>query len=92
MDLKDIVAPKWVLSTKRGWGMVLTFAGSLLPFVNMWVKAKTGIEIDAPMVALIGEAMANAIDAVGVLVGVLLWVWGSFRPTAPLTVLPPKTE
>jgi hypothetical protein len=92
MDIKDIEKPKWAMATKRGWGMALTFAGTLLPFVNMWVKNKTGVEIDAPMVALVGEAVGGVIDAVAVATGVVLWVWGSFRPSAPITVLPPKAE
>jgi hypothetical protein len=90
MELKDIVQPKWVAETKRGWGMILTFAGTVLPMVNMWVQSKTGVAIDAPMVALFGEAVNNVISSVGTFVGVCLWVWGSFRPTAPVTLMPRK--
>lgn len=92
MELKDVTAPKWVFATKRGWGMALTFLASVLPFVNVFVKKYTGIEIDAPMVSLVGEAVTHLIDSVGLAVGVALWVWGSFRPTAPLTVMPTKAE
>lgn len=89
MDMKDVVPPKWVLSTKRGWGMFITFVMTLLPMLNVWLTSK-GIEISAPMVQLVGSGVAGVIDAVGILIGIALWVWGSFRPTAPLTVLPPK--
>jgi hypothetical protein len=56
----------------------------------MWVQAKTGVAIDAPMVALVGEAFTNMITSVGTFAGVCLWVWGSFRPTSPITALPSK--
>jgi hypothetical protein len=91
MELKDVAAPKWALETKRGWGMLLTFAGTLVPFINMF-GAKYGITVEAPMVALFGEAIGNVISSVGVATGVVLWVWGTMRPTAPITALPPKAE
>lgn len=87
MELKDIVKPKWALETKRGWGMALTFVGTAMPFVTVMAKQYFGINIDAGMVALVGEAVTNLIDSVAVVSGVVLWVWGSFRPTAPLTLL-----
>lgn len=89
MEMKDVVAPKWVMSTKRGWGMALTFVSTLMPMINVWL-AGWGVHLDAPMVALIGEAGTQLIDSLGLAVGVALWVWGSFKPTAPLTVAPPK--
>jgi hypothetical protein len=89
MEIKDVVKPKWALETKRGWGMVLTFAGTVMPMVNMWLATK-GVHVDAPMITLFGEAVNQLIDSVAVVAGVALWVWGSFRPTAPVTVLPPK--
>lgn len=89
MEIKDVVQPKWVMSTKRGWGMLLTFVSTMLPMLNIWLSGK-GINIDGPMVAIFGEAVTQLIDAIGLVVGVALWVWGSFRPTAPVTVLPPK--
>lgn len=90
MELKDIEKPKWALETKRGWGMVLTFAGTLMPVITIYSKQWFGVAIDAPMVALVGEAVSGVIDAVAVAAGVVLWVWGSFRPTAQINVLPPK--
>jgi len=84
MELKDVVAPKWVLSTKRGWGMVLTFVGTALPFVNVYATQWLGHPLDAGMVALVGQSVTNFIEAVGQVAGVALWVYGSFRPTAPL--------
>ena len=89
MELKDVVQPKWVMETKRGWGMVLTFAGTVVPLVNLY-GAQYGIHIEPPMIALFGEAVGNVISSVGVAIGVVLWVWGSFRPTAPLNAMPPK--
>jgi hypothetical protein len=89
MELKDVVQPKWALETKRGWGMVLTFAGTVVPFINLY-GAKYGVNIEPPMIALFGEAVGNVISAVGVATGVVLWVWGSMRPTAQITTLPPK--
>ena len=92
MELKDIVEPKWALATKRGWGMLLAGVSTVLPFVNEYTKGKWGVSIDAPVVALAGEVGANLIDAVGLAVGYGLWIWGTFRPSAPLTVLPPKAD
>jgi hypothetical protein len=91
MELKDIVQPKWVLSTKRGVGMLLTFLTTLLPFLSGWAATK-GVHIDAPMVALFGQVIGGVIDAVGTLVGFGLMIWGMWRPTAPLAALPPKEE
>lgn len=92
MELKDIEEPKWALATKRGWGMLLTGASVILPFANEYAKAHWNFAIDAPMVALVGQAVSGVIDSVGLAVGTGLWVWGSMRPSsaAPLTVLPPK--
>ena len=90
MELKDVVAPKWVLSTKRGWGMLLTFAGTALPFVNMYANQWFGVHIDAPMISLVGDSVTNLLNDFGTFVGVCLWVYGSFRPTAPLQALPVK--
>jgi hypothetical protein len=91
MELKDVVLPKWALETKRGWGMLIVFAGTVVPFINMY-GAQYGIHIEPPMVALLGEAVGSVISSVGVAVGAVLWVWGSMRPTAPITALPPKAE
>jgi hypothetical protein len=91
MELKDIVQPKWVMATKRGWGMLLTFAGTVVPLINLY-GAQYNIHVEPPMVSLLGEAVGNVISSVGVAAGVVLWVWGSFRPTAPVTVAPPKAE
>lgn len=88
-DMVDVVPPKWVMTTKRGWGMFITFVVTLLPMLNLWLASK-GWEVTIPMVQTIGSAGVGVIEAVGFAVGVALWVWGSFRPTAPLTVLPPK--
>jgi hypothetical protein len=87
MELKDVAKPKWMLETKRGWGMVLTFIGTTLPFVSMLAHQYLGVKIDAPMVALVGEAVNQLIDSAAVVIGVFLWVWGSFRPTAPIALL-----
>lgn len=89
MEIKDVVAPKWVPTTKRGIGMIVTFFTAVLPILSGWLATK-GVHIDAPMVALFGQALGNVVDAVGTFVGLVLWVWGSFKPTAPLAVLPPK--
>lgn len=85
----DMVPPKWVLSTKRGWGMLITFVSTMLPVVSVWLAAK-GINIEPGMVTQLGEAVGNLIEQVGVVVGLVLWVWGSFRPTAPITMVPPE--
>lgn len=90
MELKDISQPKWVPTTKRGVGMILAFFTTLLPFISGYVKVHYGVTLDAPLVALFGEVLTNLITTVGTVVGFVLWVWGSFRPTGPLTVLPPK--
>jgi hypothetical protein len=89
MELKDVVKPKWAMETKRGWGMLLTFVGTAMPFVTLMAKQYLGVNIDAPMIALVGEAVNQLIDSVAVVSGVVLWVWGSFRPTssAPLSLL-----
>jgi hypothetical protein len=81
------VTPKWVLETKRGWGMVLTFATTVLPIVNSWVSAKWGVSLDAPFVMALGDAVTSMIDSVGLVIGLVLWFVGSMRPTAPLTLL-----
>lgn len=90
MELKDIEKPKWALETKRGWGMALTFLGTAMPFVTVMAKQYFDINIDAAMVAVVGEAVSQLIDSVAVVAGVVLWVWGSFRPTAPLQLVPVK--
>lgn len=89
MDLKDVVAPKWIFATKRGWGMVITFVTTMLPMLNVWMSGM-GYSIDPGLVSLVGETGAQLLDTVGLVIGVALWVWGSFRPTAPITVLPPQ--
>lgn len=85
MDIKDIVPPKPFEATKRGWGLIAAAVAAVLPYVNGLIADITGIHIDAPIVALVGEAVTRIIDAVGVGAGVALFVWGSIFPTAPLT-------
>ncbi len=80
--------PKWVLTTKRGIGMLMVVLASVMPVAGAWVKAKWGWEVDAPMVAVFGERLYGVVDAVALVSGFVLWVWGSFRPTAPLSVTP----
>jgi len=84
--MDEIMQPKWVLATKRGWGMTITGLTSLLPLLDTWVSMKWGVHISAPVVDLVGQAGTHVLDAIGMAVGVVLWVWGSFRPTAPLTL------
>lgn len=86
-SMTDVMQPKFVLSTKRGWGMVITAVTTAIPVVNLFGASK-GIHIDGPMVALVGQSVGAALDAIGVACGVMLWVWGSFKPTAPLTLFP----
>ena len=90
MELKDIVEPKWALQTHRGWGMLITFLSTGLPFVNVYAQQWLGHGIDPGVVSLLGEAGARLIDDIGIAVGVCVWVYGTFFPTAPITVLPPK--
>lgn len=84
----EITKPKFILDTKRGWGMLITGVAAMVPFLSYYVEAWTGVKLDAAMVAMLGEAGVMVIDAAATVVGVGLWVWGSFRPTAPLVVNP----
>ena len=79
-----IEQPKWVLSTKRGWGMVITGLTVAVPLIAQF----TGLPLDQAVVNTVGQTVATGIDVVGTLVGVGLWIYGSFRPTAPLKLLP----
>jgi len=88
VEMKDIVAPKWMMATKRGWGMVIAGLSAGLPMFSWWLAGK-GINVDLPMITLFGETVSQMLDSVGLVVGFVLWVWGSMRPTAPITVLPP---
>lgn len=76
--------PKWVLTTKRGWGMVLTGLTVVLPFVSQF----TGVPLDPGIVSAVGQTVATGIDVAGALAGLTLLIWGAFRPTAPLKLLP----
>lgn len=79
-------SPKWVLETKRGWGMLIAAVVMIVPFVNQYL----GLGIDAAVVGTLGETVTKLIDAVAAVVATVLMIWGMWRPTAPLTLLPPK--
>jgi hypothetical protein len=89
LELKDVVAPKWMMYTKRGWGMLIAGLAAGLPAISWWLESK-GIHIDLPMIKVFGEAVSNAMDSIGLVIGFGLWFWGSMRPSAPLTVFPPS--
>lgn len=81
--------PKWWLETKRGWGMLITAVMGLITYAGPLLSQWTGIPIDAAFVGLVGQVVANLLEAIGFCIGFYLWVVGSFRPTAPITVTKP---
>jgi len=85
MNMSDVMQPKWWLATKRGWGILLAGGATFIPMVATLV----GLPIDASTVGVGGEIVTNWLESTGQLIGFGLLVWGSFRPTAPLSVTKP---
>lgn len=73
-------APKWWLDTKRGVGMAMVGLGTLVPILGAWF----GVTVDASTVGELGTTLAQWFDVTWNVVGTVLWVVGSFFPTAPL--------
>jgi len=90
VDMTEIVPPKWWLATKRGWGMLITGVMAGLPLAAGLIYSWFGVNITPEMVSNVNTAVLDWIEATGTVIGVALWVYGSFRPTAPLTVGKPK--
>lgn len=84
-ELKDFVAPKWWLDTKRGIGMFMVGLGTAVPVLGAWF----GVTLDPAVITETGQQVAVWFDVTWNIVGFVLWVWGSFRPTAPLAVMKP---
>lgn len=78
--------PKWMLATKRGWGLVIMGAGFALPLLAGYM----GITYDPGAVNTLAADGVAWVAATGKLVGSVMALYGMFRPTAPMTVLPPK--
>ena len=92
VDMTEIVPPKWWLQTKRGWGMVITFVTAVLPVFGVWVSSLLGVDITPDLVSALDSVVLRWIEASGTVLGLALWVWGSFRPTAPLQVSKPAEK
>lgn len=85
----DITPTVWVLNTKRGWGMLIVGATGFVNFISPIIEQYTGIKIDAPMLATIGDVGQQVIEHAAYIVGGLLMVWGMFRPTGDLSIKKP---
>jgi hypothetical protein len=80
--------PKWFLMTKRGVGMAIAAALVVLPFANQYF----GLHLDVTVVKALGDSLSSWLDVSLKVFSAVLMVWGMFRPTGPLTVLPPKKD
>lgn len=82
MKMTDYMQPKWWLSTKRGIGMAMVAVGAVVPVVGAYM----GLTIDVATWGQFTAAVAQWFEVTWNVVAYGLWLFGSFYPTAPLTV------
>ena len=73
-------ASKWWGSSLTIWGSFITTLATVLPVVGPFL----GIDITADMVHQLGTGVAQAIQAVGGVVGILMTIYGRVRVTQSL--------
>jgi hypothetical protein len=85
MNMSDYMQPKWWLETKRGVGMAMVALGVAVPMIAGW----TGVTIDPATVGAMGAEIAKWFEVTWNVVAYALWLMGSFRPSAPITIAKP---
>lgn len=83
--MTDVMQPKWWLDTKRGIGMAMLALGQAVPIIGAWF----GVTVDAAMVGDLAANIAQWFDVTWNVIGGVLLLWGSWRPTAPLSFTKP---
>ena len=85
MKMSDYMQPKWFLETKRGVGMLMAGVGALVPMVGAYF----GVTIDAVTWGQFAAEVAKWFEITWNVMAYALWIAGSFRPSAPITVTKP---
>jgi hypothetical protein len=84
-NMSDYMQPKWFLETKRGVGMAMAAVGVAIPMIAVW----TGVTLDAASVGAFTSELVKWFEVTWNVVAYVMWVWGSFFPSAPLSVRKP---
>lgn len=85
LNMSEYMQPKWWLETKRGVGMAMAAAGQLIPLAAVYM----GVTIDAANWGAFAAEVAKWFEITWNVVAYFLWIYGSFFPTAPLSVKKP---
>jgi hypothetical protein len=71
---------KWIALSLTLWGVLITAGSALAPVV--------GIDITPEGWAEVNESGASLLNALGVVVGSALTIWGRFRAASKVTLFP----
>lgn len=85
MNMTDYMQPKWWLDSKRGIGMAMAGLGAVIPAV----AAYFGATIDAATWGQFAAEVAKWFEVTWNVIAYVLWIYGSFFPTAPLSITKP---
>lgn len=83
--MSEVMQPKWFADTKRGIGMLMVGLGTFIPLVAGYF----GVTIDTATWGQFAANVASWFDVTWNVIGYVLWIWGTFRPTAPIAVMKP---
>jgi hypothetical protein len=85
MTMSEIMQPKWWLDTKRGIGMAMAAAGTIVPLLAGYM----GVTIDAATVGQLAAEIAKWFDVTWNVIAYGLMIYGMWRPSAPLSLTKP---
>jgi len=86
MTMPGYPEPKVWYETKRGIGMAMAAISAVLPVIMTTAGGWLGINVDMSQWSEFSQNVAKWFDLTWTLVGYVLWVYGSFRPTAPIVL------
>lgn len=76
--------PKWWGHSLTIWGAIITTLSTVLPAIGPLI----GLDVTAELVRQLGAAIAQAVEAIGGVVGIVLTIFGRIRAVQPLTRRP----
>jgi len=76
--------PKWWGHSLTIWGAIITTLSTVLPAIGPLF----GLDVTAELVRQLGAAIAQAVEAIGGVVGIALTIFGRIRAVQPLTRRP----
>jgi hypothetical protein len=72
--------PKWWAASKTVWGALITGSATVLPALGPLL----GLDIPPELIHQLGDQAVAVVQALAVLAGTILTIYGRMRATAPL--------